>query len=182
MKRSAICINMGAAIDRMMSPLHRCDGLIIFWGVIVVYGGFLIMNERDKTMKKPGKQFKFGEELIAPCGMNCGVCRAYVRQNNACLGCNVAGQKMPKTRECCVIRLCEKRNGKFCYDCDEFPCDRLKTMDRRYRTKYEMSEIENLEFIRDHGLKKFLQEECKKRISEKGILCVHDKKYYQISK
>jgi hypothetical protein len=38
-----------------------------------------------------------------------------------------------------------------------------------------------LENIRDHGMKTFLQEECRKRISEKGVLCVHDKKYYQIT-
>lgn len=42
-----------------------------------------------------------------------------------------------------------------------------------------MSEIENLEFIRDKGIEKFLEEERKKWISEKGVLCVHDKKYYE---
>jgi len=41
-----------------------------------------------------------------------------------------------------------------------------------------MSEIENLEYIRDKGIEKFLEKETKRWISEKGILCVHDKKYY----
>jgi len=41
-----------------------------------------------------------------------------------------------------------------------------------------MSEIENLEYIRDEGIEKFLEKERKRWISEKGVLCVHDKKYY----
>ncbi len=130
---------------------------------------FLKSNTTDKTINEQKRNKpKFEAKLIAPCGMNCMVCRAYLRQNNPCLGCNVAGQKMPKTRARCVIRLCKKRNGPFCYDCGEFPCDQLLRLDRRYRTKYGMSEIENLEKIRDRGMKYFLQEECKKRISRKG--------------
>jgi hypothetical protein len=42
-----------------------------------------------------------------------------------------------------------------------------------------MSEIENLEFIRDHGLDKFLEEQQRKYQSEKGTYCVHDKKWYK---
>lgn len=118
-------------------------------------------------------------DLIAPCGMNCGICRAYLRSKNPCQGCNKAEQNWPKTRVHCKLRNCQKRNSKFCYDCAQFPCDRLKHLDLRYRTRYGMSEIENLEFIRDKGIEKFLEEERKKWISEKGVLCVHDKKYYE---
>jgi hypothetical protein len=45
--------------------------------------------------------------------------------------------------------------------------------------RYGMSEIENLEFIRDGGLRKFLEKERKRWICEKGIFCVHEKKYYK---
>jgi len=41
-----------------------------------------------------------------------------------------------------------------------------------------MSEIENLVYIRDKGIEKFLDRERRKWISEKGVLCVHDRKYY----
>jgi hypothetical protein len=44
---------------------------------------------------------------------------------------------------------------------------------------YGMSEIENLEFIRKIGIIKFVEAERKRWISEKGIFCVHDKKYYK---
>jgi hypothetical protein len=43
-----------------------------------------------------------------------------------------------------------------------------------------MSEIDNLVFIRDNGIKRFLERERRRWISDKGIICVHDKKYYPI--
>jgi len=42
-----------------------------------------------------------------------------------------------------------------------------------------MSEIENLEYIKGNGIKKFIKKELKRWVSKKGILCVHDKKYYK---
>ncbi len=124
------------------------------------------------------KQNSISKSLIAPCGMNCAICKAFLRQHNPCHGCKNAEQNMPKTRLNCKMRLCDKRTGNYCYQCTEFPCDRLRHMDHRYRTRYGMSEIENLEFIRDNGIRKFLAREQEKYISEKGILCVHDKKHY----
>jgi hypothetical protein len=79
----------------------------------------------------------------------------------------------------CRLRICEKRTGIFCCDCAEFPCDRLLHLDHRYRTRYGMSQIEDLKYIRDNGIRKFLEEERKKWISEKGVFCVHDKKHYK---
>lgn len=52
-------------------------------------------------------------------------------------------------------------------------------LDRRYRTKYEMSEIENLNYIRDKGIDAFIENERARWQSEKGTYCVHDKKYYR---
>ncbi|MBZ5499786.1 MAG: DUF3795 domain-containing protein [Acidobacteriia bacterium] len=117
--------------------------------------------------------------LIAPCGMNCGICRAFLREHNRCHGCNDAELNKPKTRVNCRLRICDKRGGKFCCHCPEFPCDRLRHLDHRYRTKYGMSQIENLERIWDKGIRKFLEAERKRWISDKGVFCVHDKQYYK---
>lgn len=125
-----------------------------------------------------GFHIKFGYDLIAPCGMNCGICRAHLRQNNPCHGCACAQQNRPKTRARCRLRLCNKRKGKYCCSCAEFPCGRLKRLDDRYRARYGMSEIENLKYIRENGIKKFIEKEHKRWVSDKGIFCVHDKKYY----
>ncbi len=121
---------------------------------------------------------RFKSTLIAPCGMNCGVCRAYLREKNRCRGCNIAGQRFPKTIERCRMRTCDKRAGKFCFRCDEFPCERLKHLDKRYRTKYGMSEIENLNYIKEHGIREFLERERRRWISDKGVFCAHDRKRY----
>ncbi len=118
------------------------------------------------------------EPLIAPCGMNCAVCKAHLRRRNPCHGCSDAEQNKPKTRVHCRLRICGKRTGRFCCDCAEFPCDRLRHLDLRYRTRYGMSQIENLEYIRDKGIKKFVESERGRWISEEGIFCVHDKTYY----
>ena len=116
------------------------------------------------------------ENLIAPCGMNCGVCSGHLREKDSCPGC----QNNPTPGYCqhCKMRLCDKRTGKYCSNCEDFPCKRLKQLDKRYREKYEMSEIDNLEFIRDRGIEAFVDNERKRWESEKGIYCVHNKKYY----
>ena len=119
---------------------------------------------------------KINQKIIAPCGMNCGVCVAHLRKNNQCPGCN--NEPNLFSRQNCALRLCQERNGKYCFECKKFPCAKLKQLDKRYREKYGMSEIENLEFIRDKGINKFIKKEQKKWQSAKGILCVHNRNYY----
>ena len=122
---------------------------------------------------------RINRNLIAPCGMNCGVCMAHLREKNRCHGCGEAEKNKPKTRVFCKIRICQERKGKYCFDCPGFPCERLKSIDKRYRTKYGMSEIENLEFIHGRGTNSFVENERKKRgQSSKGLFCVHNKRYY----
>lgn len=117
-------------------------------------------------------------DLIAPCGMNCGLCRAFLRKKNPCHGCNDAGQNRPPTRANCRLRLCRERRGRFCYDCPGFPCAQLKRLDHRYRTRYGMSEIENLVEVRDRGMEAFLWNERGRWVTDEGVLCVHDRRRY----
>ena len=128
---------------------------------------------------KPITQARFDPKLIAPCGMNCAICKAHLRKQNPCHGCNFAEENRPKTRVECPLRVCRKRSGRFCCGCPEFPCDRLRHLDQRYRTTYGMSQVENLKFIKAKGLRRFVEKEGGKWFSKKGILCVHDKKYYR---
>jgi len=116
--------------------------------------------------------------LIAPCGMNCRLCHAYVRENNTCPGCRGDDNLKPKTRWTCKIKTCEKyKEGKFqyCYKCDHYPCSRLKALDKRYRTKYNMSMIENLNSIKKSGVRQFIRNEKERwRCPEcSGLICVH---------
>jgi hypothetical protein len=107
--------------------------------------------------------------LIAPCGMNCALCANYLAlQNEAknkgikipyCTCCR------PRNKKCSFIKKqCSKLlNGEvnFCFECNSFPCDILKTLDARYKSRYKMSMIGNLNFIKEHGMQKFLEEQKK---------------------
>ena len=116
------------------------------------------------------------KRLIAPCGMDCALCIAHLRKNNPCQGCRQAEQNKPKTRIKCQLRTCPKRKGKYCFKCAEFPCDRLKHLDKRYRTFYRMSMLANLETIQQKGIKEFLKAEKKKWQCKKcaGLICCHN--------
>ncbi len=97
--------------------------------------------------------------LIAPCGMNCGLCLAYLREKNRCPGCRAedAGRLHPHCARC-RIRNCPDRTGEYCYDCAGYPCARLKQLDKRY-TKYRMSMLDNLHAIQERGIGEFIEQE-----------------------
>jgi hypothetical protein len=65
---------------------------------------------------------------------------------------------------------------RYCYECSSFPCERLKHLDNRYRTYFKMSMIENLEFIKKHGIERFLEkEEVKWHCPKCGeVICCHN--------
>lgn len=118
-------------------------------------------------------------KLIAPCGMNCALCIGYIREKNRCPGCRKTDAYESSYGRKCIIRDCNllrENKCKYCSTkCKKFPCQRLKSLDKRYRTKYKMSMIENLENIQESGIRKFIKNEkvrwkCKKC---GNVLCVH---------
>jgi hypothetical protein len=124
------------------------------------------------------KQNKISRKLIAICGMNCRLCSAYKRKKNACLGCRAEIGSRLSSCERCNIRNCDQAvDGKllYCYQCESYPCERIKHIDKRYRTKYGMSMIENLGLIKVAGIRKFLiNEQIKWNCPRCGqILTVH---------
>ena len=121
---------------------------------------------------------QINKTLIAPCGMNCGICLGFLRDKNKCLGCLNMGKNKPGYCRKCIIKNCEllaKTESNFCYDCEKYLCTGLKQLDKRYRTKYNMSMLENLENIQKLGLNEFLMLQQKRWACSKcgGIICVH---------
>jgi hypothetical protein len=114
--------------------------------------------------------------LIAPCGMNCSICLAYLRDKNRCTGCLNSYEGKPISCRRCRIKLCRKKS-RFCFECKIYPCARLKHLDKRYRTKYSMSMIENLENIKKSGVRAFIKSEKARWACKKcgGVICVHRK-------
>jgi hypothetical protein len=132
------------------------------------------------------------KELIAPCGMNCGICSAYLAYSHHipkkkgkishCIGCR------PRNKQCAFLKKgCEiLKNNKidFCYKCRKFPCDNLKRIVKSYIRRYNYSVIDNLIFIKENGLDEFmLKEENQHRCTQCGdTICVHNKKCYSCDK
>jgi hypothetical protein len=116
--------------------------------------------------------------------MNCAICSGYLALKHdlkakgirmvQCVGCR------PRNKMCAFLKKrCSKLlNGEatFCYECESFPCSRLRTIDKRYRSRYRMSMTDNLQFIREHGIEQFLKEQEKswkcKRCGE--MICCHN--------
>ena len=116
--------------------------------------------------------------MIAPCGMDCALCIGHLREKKRCPGCHDR-HDAAKPPHCvaCAIKTCAVPGhpNRYCFECPRFPCRRLRQLDLRYRTKYGMSMIGNLEAIRAFGIRKFVAQEKKKwACPECGhSLCVH---------
>jgi hypothetical protein len=130
---------------------------------------------------------KFTSELIAPCGMNCGICKAYLAYTHGvptkrgkvthCKGC------VPRAKNCYIKRGCKKLSKhefESCSECDVMPCEKLAHLDKRYRTRYGMSMVENLKELKAVGMNQFLKnQQTKYRCPSCGdVVSVHDGKCY----
>ena len=123
-------------------------------------------------------------ELIAPCGMNCGVCISHLAMKHDlnkqgfkkryCSGC------LPRGKNCTFMKnscdLLGKGLVRFCYECGDYPCGRLKDLDERYRIKYHMSMIENLSHVEQLGMESFLEKEEEKWCCPQcgDMICCHN--------
>ena len=120
----------------------------------------------------------FDRSLIAPCGMNCGTCIAYLRQKNRCPGCRINSADKAVSVRSCIITKCDHLQStasEFCYECEKFPCKRLKQLEKRYSTKYNTSFFENLKIIKEKGIDSFLRFESARRTCRNcgSVLSVH---------
>jgi Protein of unknown function (DUF3795) len=138
----------------------------------------------DGTQRRSGPSpirrggLSFNTFLIAPCGMNCRLCLAYIRDKKTCPGCRGDDSLKAISRFRCRIKTCKKMVNaglKYCFCCDSYPCVRLKNLDKRYRTKYGMSMIDNLESIGKSGIRIFIRNEKERWTCPKcgGTICVH---------
>lgn len=124
-------------------------------------------------------------DLAAPCGVYCGACRQYlVRKKDleskrghirGCKGCRI------RNKICASIkRECESLKNKeleFCFECENFPCHNLRRLDTKYRERYSVSMISNLQRIQEIGVEKWLKEQKRLYTCPEcgGEICVHDK-------
>ena len=127
-------------------------------------------------------------ELIAPCGMNCAICKSYLAYTHGvprkrgkiswCAGCN------PRGKNCYVKRGCKqltKHQIQYCYQCKEtMPCAHLARLDNRYRERYGMSMVENQKTLKEKGMDEFLRLQAERYTCPDcgDVVSVHDGKCY----
>lgn len=114
-------------------------------------------------MKKyPEKKYP----TIGVCGLDCGLCpRYYTSGPSRCPGC--AGPDFfNKHPSCSFITCCvSKRDLEVCAECPDFPCPKFKG-DEEYQQLKESASypsykkvISNLNFIKEHGVEKFIEKQ-----------------------
>ena len=122
------------------------------------------------------------KELLAPCGLWCGVCSIYIahQDNNtkfkekllhvyrafaknvddiACTGCLSDDIVFPVCRKCPIKNCCKEKSIDGCHQCDEFPCKFIDNFPIPVGKKVISRAIP---YWREHGTEKFVEEEKKR--------------------
>lgn len=118
-------------------------------------------------------------ELLAPCGLWCGVCSIYIAHENnnlkfkekllpvykgiakdlddiACTGCLSEGTIFPVCKVCAIKKCCKDKKIKGCYLCEEFPC---KFIDNFPIPVGKKVILRSVPFWRQHGTEKYVEAE-----------------------
>lgn len=121
--------------------------------------------------------------LVAPCGIDCGICELYLSRDNAQLKAALVGVGIPEavlpcngcrdnqghcpimSGQCATWSCVESHQVHTCGDCPEFPCEMLNpAADGADKLPHNLK-VFNLATIKKSGIKGFLEKsaEIKKR-------------------
>jgi hypothetical protein len=133
-------------------------------------------------MKMPNK---IETSMFAPCGMNCMVCYVHLKKKKPCGGCLCEYINKPDRCNTCKIKMCAQNKGfTYCFDCNEFPCKQIKTLEKSYQKRYKVSLAENGEQAKEKGLVAFMEKERNRWTCEicGGVISLHDKECSECGK
>jgi len=126
--------------------------------------------------------------LVAPCGIYCGACRQYLLWKKdlleergykmGCKGCRIRNKNCAFIRRDCPAL--KKKELDYCYECEQFPCQKLQKIDSQYQERYSVNLVENLKRIEETGVEQWLQEQKRLYTCPEcgGEICVHDAECY----
>ena len=138
-----------------------------------------VVEKEDSSVDE--KDRSFSPEMIAPCGLNCAICKRALAGPNPCPGCRGPNTNKPDFCSArCGIILCGKRIGNgyvYCDECPDFPCGDVMEKENRYTSRYPLYEspLRNLRDIREQGMEAFLEKERKQWTCADcgGVISVH---------
>jgi hypothetical protein len=129
---------------------------------------------------------QFDAGLVAQCGINCGTCVGFFgytmsgkRRKHVCVGCRTRASLCAFIKKGCKA-LANGENVEFCFECSDFPCEKLSKLEETYNRKYGLSLIGNLKYIQENGMDAFLEREKDRWTCPTcgGVICVHTKRCY----
>jgi len=93
-----------------------------------------------------------------------------------CAGCRPRNKQCAFLKKKCRTGLLLSGEVKYCYECPDFPCERLSHLGQRYVTNYKINFIGNLKYIKERGISQFLlKEEEKWKCPGCGeVICCHN--------
>ncbi len=115
-------------------------------------------------------------KLVAPCGIDCGICELYLSRNNPqikdyllsrgmpeekipCDGCRDIDGKCPIMPDECATWECVTQKGvAYCHECGEFPCSHLAPAASRAAVLPHNMKVYNLCVIRRDGAEAFTRQ------------------------
>lgn len=118
------------------------------------------------------------EGLITKCGLDCSICELYLCAENPelyddlilqgisedilpCNGCNANKGKCPvEVKECDIYKCAEEREFRYCFECEDFPCERFQPIADGSDKNLHNLKIYNSCLIKSQGID-FLLEKSK---------------------
>jgi hypothetical protein len=114
------------------------------------------------------------KQLVAPCGLDCGICEVYISKDNPqlfdnlikvgipkeklpCPGCRKVQGNCPVIRGTCATYSCSlEKRLEFCYECKEFPCSMLQPASDKANVLPHNMKVFNLCIIKNKGIDHFI--------------------------
>ncbi len=114
-------------------------------------------------------------KMVAPCGIDCGICELYLCRNNQqllehllgmgipqeklpCEGCRQVEGACPVLGEKCATYDCAlEQKVEFCFECQEFPCGKLSPAADRANVLPHNTKVFNLCTIKRDGVTGFVE-------------------------
>ncbi len=92
--------------------------------------------------------------FIPPCSIFCGTCPKYLKGEDGCFG----AEKHCKSKKCKIYTCCfNKNNKRFCYECNDFPCNEFRKFSDRSFAEYGYDLIKEQKILKKIGLEKWLK-------------------------
>ena len=115
--------------------------------------------------------------MFAPCGMNCLVCYKHCYHKKPCAGCLNSDKGKPEHCRKCRVKVCVlEKEIRYCFECGEYPCKPVKSLEKSYNTRYHASLMENSRRVKELGLAAFMAQQ-KQQFSCPdcgGVISLHD--------